>query len=256
MINVEIKGKIIGQGRTKICVPLTGKTKEDILSQADSILSSDKAECIDIVEFRGDYFEGLQDMNALKDVLKALKNKFVDIILLFTIRSEAEGGEHLEFATPTIQDINAFVIENELADMVDVELFSGDEICTKIVTLAREHGVHIIMSNHDFKATPSVAEIVSRLTKMQSLGASVAKIAVMPNDTMQVADLLKATSIMKELHQETPVVSISMGQLGTISRVTGELFGSSITFATLEHSSAPGQLPVSKASQIMELLRA
>ena len=255
MINVEIKGKIIGQGRTKICVPITGKTKEDILFQADCILSSEQVENIDIVEFRGDYFEGLQDMDALKDVLEILKDKFVNIILLFTIRSEAEGGEHLEFATPAIHDINAFVIENELADMVDVELFSGDEICNKLVAIAKEHGVHIIMSNHDFKTTPSVEEIVSRLTKMQSLGASVAKIAVMPENTVQVADLLKATSIMKELHHDTPVVSISMGQLGAISRVTGELFGSSITFATLEHSSAPGQLPVSKASQIMELLR-
>lgn len=254
MTNVEIKGKIIGQGKPKICVPLTGKTKEDILAQADCILSSEQVKHIDMVEFRGDFFEGLQDMNALEDILKVLQGKFADIILLFTIRSESEGGEHLDFVVPTIQDINAFVIENELADMVDVELFSGDEICSKLISLGKEHNVHIIMSNHDFATTPSVDEIVNRLTKMQSLGASIAKIAVMPENTVQVADLLKATAIMSNQHSDTPVVSISMGKLGSISRVSGELFGSSITFATLEHSSAPGQLPVSKASQIMDLL--
>ena len=37
---------------------------------------------------------------------------------------------------------------------------------------------------------------------------------------------------------------MSMGQLGMISRVTGQLFGSALTFGSAQQASAPGQLSV------------
>ncbi|MBE5945030.1 MAG: type I 3-dehydroquinate dehydratase [Lachnospiraceae bacterium] len=254
MNTVQIKNRIIGEGRPKICVPITGKTYEDILAQADKIISSPQSKNVDMVEFRGDYFVDLQNMSQLEKVLNELKKKFLDTILLFTIRSHKEGGEKLSFDSPSISEINAFVMENKLADMVDVELFSGEDNCKHMASLARQNDVYIVMSNHDFKSTPSVEEMVNRLTKMQELGASVAKIAVMPENSMQVVDLLKATTIMKEEYPETPVITISMGKLGAITRVSGATFGSAVTFATLEYSSAPGQLPIAKVQEIMDSL--
>ena len=39
-----------------------------------------------------------------------------------------------------------------------------------------------------------------------------------------------------------PLIAISMGPLGAITRVGGELFGSCLTFGAVGQTSAPGQM--------------
>lgn len=251
----EIKNKIIGSGRPKICVPLVGATDEELLEQADKVLEEAGTEgVIDMVEFRGDFYEGLNDKERLSVILDRLRDKLGDIILLFTIRSECEGGGTLAFNAPSICEINAFVIKNKLADMVDVELFSGDKAVAELVGLAKENDVKIIMSNHDFKTTPDADIIVNRLRKMQDLGADIAKIAVMPENKIHVLKLLEATAAMSAEYAHIPIVVISMGKEGAISRMSGELFGSAVTFAVLGKASAPGQIPVRELADIMKAI--
>lgn len=248
----KIKKKIIGFDRPKICVPLVGGSDDEILGKADAICMAAERDTIDMVEFRGDYYEALNDENKLKNLMNKLQDKFSDMIFLFTIRSEQEGGEKLNFDTPSINEINSFVIKNELADMVDVELMSGVEAVSEQVELAKEHGVKIIMSNHDFNTTPDADVIVNRLRSMQDLGADIAKIAVMPECKMHVLNLLAATAMMSDKYAEVPIVTISMGKLGAISRICGEAFGSAITFSVLDKASAPGQIPVHDLNEIMD----
>lgn len=254
MKTAQIKNIVLGQGKPKICVPLMGKTDEELIKGADDILAVAKEYNINIVEFRGDYYNNLGDLALLKDIMKKLQDKFKDLILLFTIRSYGEGGEKLSFETPSISEINTFIVENRLADMVDVELFSGEDICKKLASLGKEKGVHIIMSNHDFKTTPSVETMVERLRAMQTYGADIAKIAVMPETSNHVIDLLKTTAVMRDEYDETPVVAISMGRLGAISRIAGEVFGSAITFATVGEASAPGQLTAKEVNAFLNSL--
>ena len=254
MKTVSIKNIIIGEKTPKICVPLMGSDDGAIISNLDIILDAAKEDKFEIIEFRGDYYEKLNDKAALSGILKKIQEKLDSIILLFTIRSEQEGGEKLAFRTPAINEINAFVIENRLADIVDVEYMSGEEECRKLVELASTNDVKIIMSNHDFKTTPPACEIVNRLVTMQEYGADIAKIAVMPEDKEHVIELLKASSDMKKNHPNTPVVAISMGKLGALTRVTGEIFGSAITFATIGEGSAPGQMSVKKVNDCIELI--
>ena len=40
-----------------------------------------------------------------------------------------------------------------------------------------------------------------------------------------------------------PVITMAMSGMGAVSRISGEIFGSSVTFASVEECSAPGQLP-------------
>lgn len=47
---------------------------------------------------------------------------------------------------------------------------------------------------------------------------------------------------------------MSMGSLGVITRLSGELFGSCMTFAAAKHVSAPGQISVKDARNILNLL--
>lgn len=247
----EIRNKIIGSGRPKICVPLVGTTDEEMLWQADKVLEEAGNEgIIDMVEFRGDFYEGLNDMKQLSAILGMLRDKLGDIILLFTVRSEKEGGEPLKFDTPSVREINSFVIKNKLADMVDLELFSDS---AELVGLAKENDVKVIMSNHDFETTPDTDIIVNRLGRMQALGADIAKIAVMPENKMHVIKLLEATVMSNEC-THIPIVAISMGKAGAISRMSGELFGSAISFAVIGKASAPGQIPVGELAGMIEMI--
>lgn len=80
------------------------------------------------------------------------------------------------------------------------------------------------------------------------------KIAVMPRSAEDVLTLLAATSEFKEKYAERPVISMSMGWLGSISRVAGEFFGSALTFAAAKHASAPGQLSAGDVDEILRIL--
>lgn len=254
MKTVSIKKIDIGQGLPKICVPLMGDTDEKILCEMTAILEAADEYNVDIIEFRGDYYKKLNDLSSLRSIMEKLQAMAKNKILLFTIRSEKEGGEKLAFTSPAINEINRFVIENGLGDIVDVELMSGEKAVKDLIELAHKRGVRIIMSYHNFHTTPSMDEMVNCLVRMQKSGADIAKIAVMPNSKEQVLELLKATRYMQKYHPDTPVVAISMGTLGALSRVTGEIFGSAITFATLGAGSAPGQLSAKKVKDCLELI--
>lgn len=89
---------------------------------------------------------------------------------------------------------------------------------------------------------------------MQDLGADIVKFAVTPRSERDVLRLLDATLAMKEDHNTTPVITMSMGKLGVISRICGEVFGSAVTFGTAGKASAPGQLPANQLSIYLKSL--
>ena len=89
---------------------------------------------------------------------------------------------------------------------------------------------------------------------MQELGFDMTKIAVMPRKERDVLDLLDATLAMKETFGDRPFVTMSMGKIGIISRMTGECFGSSLTFGTAGAASAPGQIDAKELKQILHIL--
>ena len=110
------------------------------------------------------------------------------------------------------------------------------------------------MSNHDFQATPSVTEIVKRLTGMAELGADVPKIAVMPQSVDDVLALLTATNQARQMLTQ-PLITMSMGDLGKVSRVAGEVFGSCLSFATVGAGSAPGQVALERLRPMLQTLK-
>ena len=89
---------------------------------------------------------------------------------------------------------------------------------------AHSYGVKVIASNHDFAKTPEKDEIVRRLRKMQTLGADIPKIALMPNCKKDVLTLLEATLEMSEQYADRPIITMSMAGTGVVSRLTGETF--------------------------------
>ena len=89
---------------------------------------------------------------------------------------------------------------------------------------------------------------------MQRSGADIVKLAVMPRRQADVAELLLATAQFKEQFPDTPLITMSMGSMGVVSRVCGESFGSCVTFGAGEKASAPGQLPVEELDTMLRIL--
>ena len=85
------------------------------------------------------------------------------------------------------------------------------------------------------------------------MGADVAKIAVMPQSREDVMTLMEVT--MEADHSlDIPVVTMSMGRLGVLSRLAGTLTGSAMTFASVGEASAPGQIPIEQMRVFCQLL--
>lgn len=102
--------------------------------------------------------------------------------------------------------------------------------------------------------TPSQDEIEKRLLKQDQMGADILKIAVMPKSKQDVFTLMNAT--LKVSQQTTkPLLTMSMGQLGTISRVATANMGGSYSFGMIGQASAPGQIDVTKLKQILQTVQ-
>lgn len=246
---VEVRNIRLGEGIPKICVPLVAKTKEEFLKSAEALCEIN----LDLVEIRIDHFNDVENLENVKDLIKSLRETLKDIPLLFTFRSLKEGGEK-EVSVEYYKTLNIEIAKTGLVDLIDVELFTGDETVTEIVEKVHSAGVKIVMSNHDFNKTPEREEIVRRLCKMQELNADLPKIAVMPKSAGDVLKLLCATNDMVTKYAETPIITMSMGGLGVISRIAGETFGSALTFGAAGKASAPGQVDVENLTSILNVL--
>ena len=249
MNTVKVRNIVIGEGMPKICVPIVGVTKEAILNEAKAITKLPA----DVVEWRIDWFENVFDFAALEDVLKDLRAVLGDMPILMTFRTSKEGGEKA-IEDEVYADINIKAAQTGYVDLVDVEVFTGDEIVTKIIDGAHAAGVKVVASNHDFFKTPDKDDIVGRLRKMQDLGADIPKIAVMPQNKKDVLTLLAATEEMANEYADRPIITMSMAGTGVISRLAGEVFGSALTFGAAAKASAPGQMGVTDLKQILTLL--
>lgn len=249
MNTVKVKNVEIGAGTPKIIVPIVGQTKEEIINAAKSFESVR----LDIVEWRVDWFEGVFDFAQVEDAAKALREVLGDTPILFTFRTSKEGGEKAIEAADYVA-LNKNIAATGLVDMVDVEAFTGDEYVKDVIEGAHANGVKVVASNHDFDKTPSQADIVYRLRKMQDLGADIPKIAVMPQNKADVLTLLAATEEMATNFADRPIITMSMAGTGLISRLCGEVFGSSATFGAVGKVSAPGQMNAKDLDTVLKLL--
>ncbi len=248
----KIKDITVGEERPRVCVPLTGTTAEEMKKQADLIRSAClRGVTIDLLEIRADFLKQPENTDEIAGIMEMLREMFPEKGLLFTLRSREEGGRIPQAEIPPIL---TRVIDAKLADAVDIEMSLGDDRCRSLIGAAHGAGIAALLSNHDFDATPATPEIVERLRHMQELGADIAKFAAMPETKQDVLRLMEATVIMHEKYARIPIVTMSMGKLGAMTRITGEITGSAITFASVGEGSAPGQLPIEMLASALDFM--
>mgnify|MGYP000258573854 CR=1 FL=1 len=249
MKTVQVRNITLGEGRPKICVPIVGQTKEDILLEAGTF----ERIPVDVVEWRVDWFEEVNNYESVENAAKQLRDILGETPILFTFRTAKEGGERA-IEPDEYVELNEKIAKSGYVDLVDVEAFTGDTYVEKVVKTSHECGVKVIASNHDFRKTPPKAELISRMRKMQELGADISKIAVMPQSTEDVLTLLSATEEMRRCYADRPVITMSMAGTGVVSRMCGEVFGSALTFGAAGKVSAPGQIDVEELRTVLGII--
>jgi 3-dehydroquinate dehydratase-1 len=246
---VKIKNVTLGEGLPKICVSMVGETIQELVMEAAVLKELD----FDVVEWRVDFFKDVTNIVEVKNALQLIRDALADKPIVFTFRSASEGGQK-EVTKGFYVELNKSIAQAKLVEAIDVELFNDEKDIKELVEVAHANGIVVIISNHDFQKTPGKEEIISRLLKAQELGGDIPKIAVMPTCAKDVIILLDATRIMSEEYADGPIITMSMADKGIISRLSGELFGSALTFASAKRVSAPGQISVLELRKTIALI--
>ena len=245
-----VRGLTLGSGIPKICVPVSEATEEAILCVAAQAARSEAQ----ILEWRADCYEGAADARRTVRLAVRLRQTIGDMPLLFTYRTRAEGGAaKRELSPEEYLCLNRRILEEQAADILDLELRAGERAVREMAKAAHENGCYLLASSHDFAATPPAEELLSRFRRMEEWGVDILKLAVMPENTADVLTLLGAGATASA-RTSRPVIAISMGVLGMESRVCCEAFGSAMTFGCLGRSSAPGQMEAAALARILKTL--
>lgn len=243
---IHIRGACIGGPRPLICLPLVAAEGNDLLTEAAELVRLRP----DLLEWRFDAYEEATVSGAVAAMLPQLRAIAGDLPLIFTCRCPEEGGQGNLSAETRLSQIEA-ALSSGLVDLVDVELCNTASFLDAVREAARAAGASLILSHHNFNATPAEEKIIETLTTAQRLGAQITKIAVMPKDEDDVLTLLSATLKARRTHLAIPMITIAMARLGLTSRVAGGCFGSDVTFASGREASAPGQIHIERLRQAM-----
>lgn len=222
-----------------ICTPLIGRNTDELIDELTSIVLKKP----DVIEWRVDFYEDIADFGQVLATAQAIYENSNGIPVLFTIRSDKEGGESISLSEGDKVELISELCKSDFIAMVDYELSSEPSDIQRVREISREHGKGLVLSYHNFGCTPTKPEILKQILLAEFYGADVAKASVMPLDKQDVLTLLEVTREAAEM-LTIPVLTISMGALGSMSRVMGWMYGSVMTFAVGANSSAPGQIPI------------
>jgi 3-dehydroquinate dehydratase-1 len=247
---IEVRGRKLGGETPLICTPLVGRTRERVLAEAASVVAKKP----DVIEWRVDFFDGISDTAAVLDTGRALRAAAGDTPIIFTRRSIKEGGQPIAIGDEDVVRLYDAVGATGLVDFLDFEMSNDAGQVQRVLESARRHGTRVILSYHNFGYTPGLDFLVQRFLEAERLGGDVAKVAVMPRDRADVLTLFAATS-QAEAKARIPLISMSMGPLGSVTRMIGGVFGSALSFAVGEGSSAPGQIPIADLNVVFAVLR-
>lgn len=248
---ILLHGKPVGAGAFPlICTPLVGRTREAVLAEVEAVLPKQP----DVLEWRVDFFTAIGDTAQVIDTARAIRERVGTTPVMFTRRSSLEGGEPITLAEPQVVALYLDVCASRLVDLIDYETVNAAEDFRRLRAASREHDIALIGSYHNFAATPDAAALAAKFALAHRLDADIAKVAVMPKSPADVLTLLGATY---EASQSLPIplISMSMGPYGSLSRMVGFVYGSALSFAVGKSSSAPGQVPIEDLRAVLATVR-
>jgi 3-dehydroquinate dehydratase I len=248
---ITLAGRALAGGRLPaVCAPLVARTREALVAETAAVAAKQP----DLLEWRVDFVEAIDDPQEVLRCAAAVRAASGGIPILFTRRSQREGGQAIPLSEPEVVALYEAVAASGHVDAMDFEMGNEAAHVAHVRTLTRRHGLALVLSFHDFQRTPADADLRARFEQAARLEADVAKVAVMPQSVEDVHRLLGATLRASE-SLSIPVISMSMGGLGAVSRLCGGVFGSALTFAVGAAASAPGQIPIEDVRAALAVLQ-
>ena len=233
-----------------IIAPLVGRTHASILDEAAVVIARKP----DLLEWRVDFFAAIGDPAAVIDTALAIRDAAGGIPVLLTRRSVNEGGTPIDIGEVSVVAMYAAACQTRCIEMIDYELSNAHADLQRLREVSAANDVAMVMSFHDFQGTPDAATLDGRFAAAERLGADIAKVAVTPHHVQDVFALLAATE-RASATLRIPLISMSMGDIGALSRIVGWAYGSAATFAVGLSSSAPGQIDIDQLRAALATLR-
>jgi 3-dehydroquinate dehydratase-1 len=247
---ILVNGKPLGSGRfPALCTPLVGRTREQLLTEVTLVV----AKRPDLLEWRVDFFQEIGNTAAVVTLAGELRQAAGGIPVLFTRRSIKEGGEPIPLSEDQVVALIEAVCASRTVELVDFEMNNDPIHIAQVREASKTNGIGLVLSFHNFQSTPSQDVLSQRFAQAQQLGADVAKIAVMPQRLEDVLSVLGAT-LESSQTLDIPLVSMSMGGYGSLTRLFGYAFGSAMSFVVGAATSAPGQVPIEDMNTVLEIL--
>ena len=194
-------------------------------------------------------------MDLADDPLTQLEDYDGELPVLVTNRVEWEGGESEDTADRL--DALETAVESDAVEAVDLELAAldgeADHDAGRVADHAREHGASVVVSTHDFEATPDRDALVERLERACEYG-DVGKLATTAHTPDDVLAMLVATRVLTTGGER--VATMCMGEAGRHSRAVAPLYGSKIGYAPVDPhaATAPGQYNLATLRGLIEQL--
>jgi 3-dehydroquinate dehydratase-1 len=191
------------QMKAKICVSIAEPTAEGAIAAAE-------AADADIIEIRLDCLKSVKGIEKIAGIGKPV---------MATCMPKWEGGM---FAGK--EGDRAAILTDSLkyADYVSLELRTEKELRNRIINENRKNKKNtakVIISYHDHEKTPEKQEIKRIIREEHDAGADIAKVAFFASD---VRDVLRVMDALAENETGIPVIAISMGEKGKVSRIMAQ----------------------------------
>ncbi len=174
-------------------------------------------------------------------------------VAIVTNRAKREGGSFRGAEQQRVGIILEAIAAG--AQCVDLESSTKPALRSRVMKEAEREGATVMLSHHDFKATPSVETLIGIARKMADSGADIVKVITTANNA---AESLRVLDFLIDVQDEVvvPVIAFAMGEAGRISRVASLLLGSPLTYASVGKPTAPGQLSVAETKALLHKLTA
>jgi len=193
----------------------------------------------DLIEIRFDFLNTKDIPQVLENIKKDMKK------IVCTIRSKSDGGKFTGNEKERISIIKLIAEYNPF--LLDVE-FNTMKQDKNLVKYLKKSKANLLISDHDFKKTPSLAQLKKKLNKMIKFSQYV-KIVTTANSTDDASRVLQLYNKKGKIN----LIAFAMGDSGRISRILSLYLGSPFTYVSLGKSIAPGQFSVDEIIKIINL---
>lgn len=137
------------------------------------------------------------------------------------------------------------------AAYVDIEVDADIDYFFRIRDKAKQQNCKLIVSYHDLKHTPQIAELEDILGQCLRMEADIAKLACRVHSP---ADCARILSLYQE---ERTIIAFGLGKMGSFTRIASLFLGAPFTYAALApgKETADGQLDRQRLKNILDALR-